>query len=88
MTITDRTKTQIFGIPEYKTPKCNVDTSKKPKSSIAGFDKAKVRSYFQEQAEKMKSIPASNKYVNIIEWGKGKSGRIKGGIFDKSKHVS
>lgn len=72
MTITDRRYNQIFGLKEYKTPKCTVDTSKKPRNTLAGFEKAKIISYFEEVAQKSMSIPSSATYSKIKEWSKSK----------------
>lgn len=85
MTITDRTQTQFFGIKEYRTPKCIVDCSKRPSNKLAQFDKAKIVSYFTEQAEKMKKLPSPADYCKINEWNKIK---IQGGILNKTKKVS
>ena len=69
---------------QYRTPKSSFETNSQPKSSIAKFNQAKVKSYFEEQAEKMKSVPGPNKYGKIDQWSRC---NIKGGILNKAKHV-
>jgi len=85
MTITDRRYHQSFGIQEYVTPKCIVDTSKRQKTNLSGFNKAKAISIFEEHAKKHSKIPSSTVYSSITSWSKSK---IMGGSMSKTKKIS
>ena len=86
MTITDKRKLQYFGIPEYKTPKFDIDCSKRGSNQLWKFSKTKIISYFTEQAEKMKNIPSSAFYSHINQWSKVfKSYNIFNHIIDENK---
>jgi len=85
MTITDRSHNEFFGIKGYKAPRNLIEKSTDSKRMISSFNRAKILSMFQVQAEEKKKIPAPCAYSSMIKWDKE---TIQGGFLNKKKRVT